>query len=298
MIPAAVGGGFYQIGLLVDIFLANYVQNQNPGLGAVVSLDYAQRLVQFPTGIIGVALATTTLPTLLSSLRKNELEKIPAELSEVISFTLFLTVPAGLAFILAGRPIIDSIFHGGRWTDSSTDSTLLALQFYSAAIPFFSLNKIMTSSYYAFQDTKTPLKMNFIAFIINMILNGFLIFPLKHAGLALSSATASVCTFSFLVYNLKKHSVHLPIGGVMKRASRFIVPITAFIAVLFLMQNFIFLKFLNAIKSYGYSHANANRLYLCLLIPVSASAYFSASYLAKLEEFHIIFGKVLKKLKK
>lgn len=298
MIPAAIGGGFYQIGLLVDIFLANYIQNQNPGLGAVVSLDYAQRLVQFPTGIIGVALATTTLPTLLSSLRKNELEKIPAELSEVISFTLFLTVPAGLAFILAGRPIIDSIFHGGRWTDASTDSTLLALQFYSAAIPFFSLNKIMTSSYYAFQDTKTPLKMNFIAFIINMILNFFLIFPLKHAGLALSSAAASVCTFSFLVYHLKKHSVHLPIAGVLKRAARFIFPISVFILVLFLLQNFLFQEFLNIIKSYGYSHANANRLYLCVLIPVSVSAYFGVSYSVKLEEFHIIFGKVLKKLKK
>ncbi|MCX7998087.1 MAG: murein biosynthesis integral membrane protein MurJ, partial [Leptospiraceae bacterium] len=62
MVPAVIGGGFYQISLLVDIFLANYIQNQNPGLGAVVSLDYSQRLIQFPTGIIGVALATTILP--------------------------------------------------------------------------------------------------------------------------------------------------------------------------------------------------------------------------------------------
>lgn len=72
MLPAVVGGGFYQISLLVDIFLANYIQNQNPGLGAVVSLDYSQRLIQLPTGIIGVALATTTLPGLLSSLKEGK----------------------------------------------------------------------------------------------------------------------------------------------------------------------------------------------------------------------------------
>jgi putative peptidoglycan lipid II flippase len=171
MLPAVVGGGFYQISLLVDIFLANYIQNKNPGLGAVVSLDYSQRLIQFPTGIIGVALATTTLPALLASLKNDEKEKIPSELSNVIQFSLFLTLPAAVGFLVLGRSIIDSIFYGGKWGFESTESTLKALRFYSLAIPLFSLNKILTSSYYAFKDTKTPLKVNMISFSINIALN-------------------------------------------------------------------------------------------------------------------------------
>jgi putative peptidoglycan lipid II flippase len=297
MIPAVIGGGFYQISLLVDIFLANYIQNKNPGLGAVVSLDYSQRLIQFPTGIIGVALATTILPSLLASLKKDEKEKIPSELMSVLQFSLFLTLPAALGFLILGRSIIDSIFFGGKWGYESTDSTLKALRFYALAIPFFSLNKILTSSYYAFKDTKTPLKINMISFSVNIILNILLMNFLKHAGLALSSAISAFITFFFLYKNLKVHSIAIPSRFLKNILFKYIFPLTGLIITLaffeLILYEFIIVIFLEK----NLSFANASRIYLGISISTSIAVYFFGSYKMKIDEFEIIFGKFLQKLK-
>ncbi len=298
MIPAVIGGGFYQISLLVDIFLANYIQNKNPGLGAVVSLDYSQRLIQFPTGIIGVALATTTLPSLLASLKKDEKDKIPPELMNVLQFSLFLTLPAALGFLILGRSIIDSIFFGGKWGYESTESTLKALRFYALAIPLFSLNKILTSSYYAFKDTKTPLKINMISFSINIILNLIFMNFLKHAGLALSSAISAFITFIFLYKNLKVHSISIPTSTLKNNLFKYIFPLTGLIITLaffeLILYEFIIVTFLEN----NLSFANASRIYLGVSITAATLVYFLGSYQMKIDEFEIIFGKLMQKVKK
>ena len=295
MLPAVIGGGFYQISLLVDIFLANYIQNKNPGLGAVVSLDYSQRLVQFPTGIIGVALATTTLPSLLSALKNDTKEKIPNELSHVLQFSLFLTLPAAFGFLILGRSIIDSIFYGGKWGFESTESTLKALRFYSLAIPFFSLNKILTSSYYAFKDTKTPLKINMISFTVNIILNLILMNFLNHAGLALSSAICSGITFYLLFINLDKHSISIPEESIKNLIHKFGLPLTGLMFSLAIMELFIYEKVIVLLLENDLSFANSSRIYLFFGIVFSTIIYFTISKVMNLEEFQIIFGKIIRK---
>lgn len=293
MLPAVIGGGFYQISLLVDIFLANYIQNKNPGLGAVVSLDYSQRLIQFPTGIIGVALATTTLPALLSALKEERKESIPKELSHVIQFGLYLTLPAAFGFLICGRSIIDSIFFGGKWGYESTESTLKALRFYSMAIPFFSLNKILTSSFYAFKDTKTPLKINMISFSINITMNLILMNYLKHAGLALSSAISALITFSILFWSLKNHEIKIESDMWSKIFHKFTYPLTALIFILSIMEIFFYEKIIVFNLEMGLSFANASRIYLFLSITISTFLYFLISGLLKIEEFDLIFGKFI-----
>ncbi len=295
MLPAVVGGGFYQISLLVDIFLANYIQNKNPGLGAVVSLDYSQRLIQFPTGIIGVALATTTLPALLASLKNDEKEKIPSELSNVIQFSLFLTLPAAVGFLVLGRSIIDSIFYGGKWGYESTESTLKALRFYSLAIPLFSLNKILTSSYYAFKDTKTPLKVNMISFSINIVLNLILMNFLKHAGLALSSAISALITFILLFNNLSIHSIQIPFENLKNNLLKFIFPLTGLLSSLAIFELFFYENIIVYCLESNISYANASRIYLVVSISIATGLYFIVSFKMKIEEFEIIFGRIIKK---
>ncbi|MDX1958560.1 MAG: murein biosynthesis integral membrane protein MurJ [Leptospiraceae bacterium] len=298
MIPAILGGGFYQIGLLIDIFFANYIQNQNPGLGAVVSLDYSQRLIQFPTGIIGVALATTTLPTLLNALKSDNKEIIPKELSNVISFTLFLTLPASIGFLVLGREIIDSIYYGGKWDSNSTDTTLNALRFYAFAIPAYSLNKILTSSFYAFQDTKTPLKANITAFVLNLFLNIMLIGTLKHAGLALASATCSFVTLGLLIFHFSKKYSSIEGKIILRQLFRFIPSLLVLTSCLILMKFFIGNNFFQYLYELNLSHANSSRIYVFLSIGVATLAYFFIAYLFKLEEFDIIFGRVLKRFRR
>ncbi len=298
MLPAVVGGGFYQISLLVDIFLANYIQNQNPGLGAVVSLDYSQRLIQLPTGIIGVALATTTLPGLLASLKEDRKESIPAELADTLCFALYLTIPAALGFIFMGETIVDAIFYGGKWDSKSTASTIQALQFYSVAIPVFSMNKILTSSFYAFKDTKTPLQINMISFSINIGLNLILMNFLKHAGLALSSTVAAYITFTFLFLKMKRHEIHIPIQEILKRLLKILIPITALTLWLVFVEQFLDIKNLLSLREINLAHENIARVKACVGIIPSIILYFVFSKLARLHEFDLIFGKILRKLKR
>lgn len=110
---------------------------------------------------------------------------------------------------LAG-PILDSIYFGGKWDHIATRTAIQPLVFYSIAIPFFSINKILISSYYAFQDTKTPLRIQSISFTINIVLNLSLIWFLKHSAIALSSAISAIVTFLLLGIFLKKHKVGFP----------------------------------------------------------------------------------------
>lgn len=298
MLPAIVGGGFYQISLLVDIFLANYIQNQNPGLGAVVSLDYSQRLVQFPTGIIGVALATTTLPTLLSALRRNAREMIPDELVHVLSFSLFLTLPSTLGFFILGRLVVDSIFFGGRWGHESTNSTLMALQFYCLAIPMYSMNKVLISSYYAFQDTRHPLKINGISFAVNLLLNLVLIHTLKHAGLALSSAVSASLTFSLLLIGLKKHQIQIPHKHLSQRVMKMIPPLVSLGLLAYCYRLLLHDKFLLYCQQMGLSHASSSRFSLATIMIPAILLYFLISFLVGSEDLQLLLARFTRRSKK
>ena len=297
MLPAAIGGGFYHISLLTDVFLANYIQNQNPGLGAVVSLDYSQRLIQFPTGIIGVALATTILPTLLGSLRRNDINEIPEELSHTLSFSLFLTIPASICFLFLGEIILDSIYFGGKWDHKATQTALMALNYYSFAIPMYSMNKVVTSSYYAFKDTRHPLRINAISFSFNIAFNLLIIHFMKHAGLALSSALSASLTFILLFLGLKKHSIPIPVSKFWKENVLLFFPILGLILVLALYRFFFHLEVMNFIKSIGFSHGNTSRLCLSGIMSFAILVYLFICHLSGLEAFKVLKDRFRRKVK-
>ncbi|EMK05999.1 integral membrane protein MviN [Leptospira kirschneri str. MMD1493] len=295
MLPAALGGSFYQLSLLVDIFLANWVQNQNPGLGAVVSLDYSQRLVQLPTGIIGVALATTILPALLQSLKKEEWSSIRQELAGALEFALFLTVPAALGMAFLAGPILDSIYFGGKWDHIATRTAIQPLVFYSIAIPFFSINKILISSYYAFQDTKTPLRIQSMSFTINIVLNLSLIWFLKHSAIALSSAISAIVTFLLLGIFLKKHKVGFPWIEIFKKISKMSIPFLLLGSYLFFHQFFLYSTILNYLRSIGIDYVQSSRIHLSLVIFPSVLIFFISSLIFKVDGIYLLTRKFRRK---
>ncbi|EMJ93216.1 murein biosynthesis integral membrane protein MurJ [Leptospira alstonii] len=295
MLPAALGGGFYQLSLLVDIFLANWVQNHNPGLGAVVSLDYSQRLVQLPTGIIGVALATTILPALLQSLKKEEWSAVSGELASAIEFALFLTIPAAIGMALLAGPILDSIYFGGKWDHLATHTATLPLIFYSLAIPFFSVNKILISSYYAFQDTKTPLRIQSVSFTINIILNLSLVWFLKHSAIALSSAISAMITFFLLGTLLKKHKIGFPWTELIKKISKMSVPFLLLGSYLFFHQLFLYSPLLNYLESIGIDYVQAARINLSVVILPAVLIFFVFSLVFRVDGIYLLVGKFRRK---
>lgn len=297
MLPAALGGSFYQIGLLVDIFLANYIQNANPGLGAVVSLDYSQRLVQLPTGIIGVALATTILPSLLRDLRAGEKDKIPNEILDVLSFAFYLTIPAAIGLSVLGETVLDAIYFGGRWDSLATQTAFLPLIFYSLAIPFYSSNKVLVSSYYAFQDTKTPLRVQFVSFGLSILLSLSLMIFLKHGAIALSSAVSACATSSLLLFFLKKHEIRIPWASLGKRVSVMLIPFLG-LGIWLLFGEYLIKPQIMMRGDNNISHANLSRLSLLISILPSIFIFFGISVIVKLKEAEILLGRFLKRFRK
>jgi len=294
MLPAVLGGGSYQLGLLVDIFIANYIQNNNPGLGAVVSLDYAQRLVQLPTGIIGVALATTILPTVLSKVKKGEHDLIPKEIGNSFVFSLFLTLPASVGLITVGKLVLDSIYFGGKWDDLATETTIVPLGFYALAIPFYSLNKIMISCYYAFQDTKTPLRVQAFTFVFSLVLALSLMGSLKHGSIAFASACSSLATSFILFISMKRHNIYIPLSEMIPKIGKILLPLAFLLVWTYLLNHFFYLDLMVELKSFGISHANSSRILLAFVLSFGMVGYFVVAYYVGVEECKTIFGKFIK----
>lgn len=295
MLPAAIGGGFYQLGLLVDIFWANYVQNNHPGLGAVVSLDYSQRLVQLPTGIIGVALATTTLPALLAALRENRQNEVPGEMLGVLGFACFLTAPAAIGIGLLASPILDSIYFGGRWDHVATQTATLPLVFYSLAVPFYSMNKVLISTFYAFQDTVTPLIVQAFTFCLNLAFNYYLVPILDHSAIALSSAVSTLVTWSVLSGSMKKHGVLFPWAGFLRKILLLSLPLLLMGGFLAVFRHWLHSDLISFFQAKGLGYANSSRLSLLLAILPSVLIFFGTSLIFGIEEIRLIAGKIFRK---
>jgi putative peptidoglycan lipid II flippase len=206
--PAILGASIFQLNQLMDVFLASYFVNVE---GAIPALRFAHRLIQLPTGLIGVAISTTILPIIASYIRNNEsYEKSGEELIYAIRFSLFLTVPATIGLFILAPWIVHFLFSGGLWDLRSTFITLWALQFYVLGIPFYSTNKILTSTYYAFQDTKTPVKILIVVVVMNLLLNVLFIPFFQHGGLALSTSLSAFINTVLLFLFLKKKSIDIP----------------------------------------------------------------------------------------
>ncbi len=206
MAPAVLGAGLFQFNQLFDVAIASNLIDEQ--MRAVPALRFAHRMIQLPTGIIGVALSTVILPTLVSRIKSDGSDsgENGEELLRALAFALFLTVPAGLGLSLMGREIINLLLYGGAWDARSTGATLLALAYYAPGVPFYSLNKILTSSFYAYQDTRTPVKISLVVLAINLALNVTLVVFVFHnqSGLALSTALCQALTTVLLLVWLRR----------------------------------------------------------------------------------------------
>ncbi|MBW7858916.1 MAG: murein biosynthesis integral membrane protein MurJ [Leptonema sp. (in: Bacteria)] len=294
--PAVLGASVFQLNQLMDIALASYfIENT----GAIPALRFAHRLIQLPTGIIGVALSTTILPALSALIRSGKNDQSATEVVEAVGFALFLTLPAAIGFIFLGPWIIHLLFHGGEWTVYSTYLTWSALQFYAIAIPIYSCNKILTSSFYAYQDTKTPVKILFITVVVNLISNLILIHSLEQGGLALSTAISSTVNFVLLNRALKKKMGNLPYKELARSLIRLLPAIIVLIGLLLTIEY---------ISPYPLTNLNTDQLpvvsYRQAIVVVVGGVGFGAvfylliAYFSKATQIRIITDAVSKKLRK
>ena len=301
MAPAVLGAGLFQINQMMDIALASYFIADDAG--AIPALRYAHRLIQLPTGIIGVALSTTILPALVASLRKGEEHKNPEELVSALSFSFFLTVPAAIGLYLLGPDIINTIFYGGAWDIKSTNATWLALQFYCIGVPLYSTNKILTSTYYAYSDTKTPIKIMIVTVMINLALNLALIHTLRQGALALSTSASAVINGVTLLYFLRYKMKTIPLRKFMISLSRQL-PLWLSLAAFLFISEYYLSGMLDAAAEFITEVLNSHLIvrYRSMVRVLLGSIggifiYFTFAYYLRIPEANVFFS-ILERFKK
>ncbi|MBI5426708.1 MAG: murein biosynthesis integral membrane protein MurJ [Nitrospinae bacterium] len=196
--PTTLGLAAYEINLMVDTILASLL----PG-GAISYLYYANRLVQLPLGVFGVAIGVAILPILSEQAARKELPELIKTLGFGIRLILFITAPATVGLIVLRFPIVNTLWERGEFLRSATEGTAFALLCYSVGLCAFAGTKVVVAAFYSLQDTKTPAKIGIYSMILNIALNLILMGPLKHGGIALATSIAAIFNSLALVVILK-----------------------------------------------------------------------------------------------
>jgi len=206
--PAVIGVSVSQISLLINTIFASFLQH-----GSVSWLYYADRLMEFPTALLGVALGTVLLP----SLSKYHSNDAPAEYSRLLDWglrlTLMLAAPAALALAILSVPLITTLFHHGQFTDRDVAMTRQALVAYSLGLLGLILVKVLAPGFYARQNIATPVRIAITTLVITQLLNAAFIVPLKHAGLALAIGLGACLNAGLLYRKLREHGIYQPLPG-------------------------------------------------------------------------------------
>jgi len=227
MIPAMFGVSVSQINLLLDTLLASFLVT-----GSISWLYYSDRLVEFPLGIFGIALATVILP----SLSKKHASKSSDEFSHTIDWALrwvfIIATPAAIGLIWLAEPLLLTLFQYGEFSPEDAHSASLSLKAYGLGLLPFIFIKVLAPAYYARQDTKTPVKIGIIAMVTNMVLNIILMMQFAHVGLALATALAAMLNAGLLYRGLRKRQIYQARKGWGRFMIKLLVPNTALLLLL------------------------------------------------------------------
>jgi len=208
MIPALFGVSVTQINLLLDTLLASFL-----AAGSISWLYYSDRLVEFPLGIFGIALATVILPSLSKNHAAEDTETFSKSLDWGLKLVVLVGAPASLGLIMLAEPMVSTLFQYNQFSAYDVAMTARSLMAYSLGLLGFILVKVLVPGFTSRKDTKTPVRFGIYAMVANMLLNIALVFPLAHAGLALATSLGAFFNASLLLFRLLKTKVYQPSAG-------------------------------------------------------------------------------------
>lgn len=199
--PAIIGGAAVQVNVLVNTNFASYLAD-----GSIAWLNFAFRLMQFPLGVFGVAIALATTPAIARLIAQKDFDSFRKTLRESTQMTLFLCIPSALGLIILAEPILALIYQYGQFTAFDTLQAAHALQAYSVGLVFYAIIKVYQPAFLAFNDARTPMVVSLISIAINATLNWFLVFVLhfEHWGLALGTSCVAAWNGLMLTFLLRR----------------------------------------------------------------------------------------------
>ncbi len=265
--PAVFSASVAQINLLVGTAFASLLV-----AGSQTWLYMADRLLEFPLGMIGVALGTVLLPTLSRRFAADDSQGYRAAIDWGLRVALLLALPAAVGLIVLAEPISATLYQHGAFTVHDTRMTAWALMALSLGLPGFMLSKVLAPAFFARQDTSTPMRAAVIVVVVNVALVSALVLPLRaqgvigaHAAIALSTGVCGLLHFSLLGWWLHRRGIYTPAAG----TSRFVVVLLlacAAMAVVLALS-------VQAIGPWTELGALRRAVHLAWLVPAGAAAY-------------------------
>ncbi len=202
MMPALLGVSVNQLNLMLSSVFASFLP-----VGSVSWLYYAERLMEFPLGGFGVALATVVLPRLSKHHSEEKYDHFAATLDWGMRWVLLGGLPAALGLTLLAGPLLTTLFQSGKFTDQDVLMSQPALMAYALGILGFMLVKIFASAYYAKQDIKTPVHYAMLTVLANVVLSVAFVFIWAHSGLALATSIAALFNAGLLGFGLVRRNI-------------------------------------------------------------------------------------------
>lgn len=208
MLPAMLGVSVAQINTLVNTVLASFLVT-----GSVSWLYYSDRLMEFPVGVFGIALATVVLPSLSKEYQKGTPESFAAMMDWALRWVVMIATPAAIALALLAVPLLATMFQYNAFSAADVFQSAASLRAYAIGVLAFILIKVLAPGFYARQNTKTPVRIAMVSIACNIVLSLLLIGPLKHVGLALAIALAAWINATLLAFTLWRQNIYQPRPG-------------------------------------------------------------------------------------
>ena len=208
MAPAVLGVSVAQVSLLVNTQIASHL-----GAGAVSWLTYADRLMEFPTAMLGVALGVVLLPQLSRAQASGDVKEFSDLLDWGLRLVMLLALPSAVALLVFAKPLVAVLYHYGRFSPNDVQQTVLALSCYGVGLMGLVGVKVLAPGFYATQDIRTPVRIGITVLLVTQAMNAAFVPWLGHAGLALSIGLGSMVNSAWLLVGLRRAGRYTPSPG-------------------------------------------------------------------------------------
>ncbi len=283
MIPGIVGVAIYQINIVVTRLLSSFLEQ-----GSVSYLYYGQRLFEFPQGIFVVSLAQAVLPTMSKQAAAGDITAVKESLRYALTLIMLITIPASAGLMVCAVPIYSQLFMSGAFSYADVQQTALALAAYAPGLLFVGISRVIVPTFYAMQDTRTPVWVSFWTLLVNVAGGLWLMSLYQHIGLAIALTISSVFNALILLFLLKRHLGNINLIGVVSIGVKIVVATLLMVVIVYKLLLF-------GDWSVGFNGSNLS----ILLVAVGSGimAYAISCYAMQIKEMHDVVQMVKRRLK-
>ena len=283
MFPATIGLAATQINIFVNTYFATSIPS------AVSWLNYAFRLMQFPIGLFGVAIAAATLPAISRHVAQGDPAQFGRTLGRSLRLVFAINVPAAIGLGVLSVPIVRVIFEHGRFHAGDTAATANALAFYAIGLFAYSGQKVLVPAFYALKKTRIPVAISISSVSLNIALSIALIGPLGYRGLALATSVTNLAGFVLLLAFIRRESSTIHLRGLAWALAKILVAGGAMGGASLLTQRLLE-------HAFGIGGVLHQAILLSLSIGIGLAVLLGASWLLRVAEVREAIGRILGRL--